>query len=210
MGRCATGRSVGTRELALAAFVVGCGPAVAGPHEVPEDTSTTSGNDASSGAEGPTTADTSTTSASSSGTTTDESTGAAGSSTGEAWTWQENSFSALRCEDGGIQLFVEIYLQREADFECVPPPDIDLDELVIVAIGSWDGEGGTFMIVDDGPVRVGWRLSETVTGSVTVEIERPFVPSWMAIDITTESGSLAGSVGLAACFAGGPPEPCDG
>ncbi|XXX72346.1 hypothetical protein WMF30_32330 [Sorangium sp. So ce134] len=96
------------------------------------------------------------------------------------------TFSRTSCEEGGLQLFVEIW--PDAVSACAPPPDVQ--DILVMGIGGWDGRPGTFIVgveMPQGTARALFGINE-VEGKITVE---PFVgtPSGLSWDLSVGSGS---------------------
>ncbi|XXY50947.1 hypothetical protein WME91_07355 [Sorangium sp. So ce269] len=114
---------------------------------------------------------------------------------GPSWTVPPGqTFSETSCEEGGLQLFVEIW--PDAGPACVPTPDVE--GVLLMVIGGWNGRPGTFIVgveMPQGTARAGFETGlDKVEGKITVE---PFVgtPSGISWDLSVGSGSTD----LAAC-----------
>ncbi|WP_437720446.1 hypothetical protein [Sorangium sp. So ce861] len=104
------------------------------------------------------------------------------------------TFSQTRCGGGGLVLFVEIW--PDAGSACAPPPELNPEDVLVMGIGGWDGQPGTFIVgveTPQGTARATMGIDE-VEGKITVE---PFVgtPSRLSWDLSVGSGSTD----LAAC-----------
>ncbi|WP_437995430.1 hypothetical protein WMF26_29525 [Sorangium sp. So ce185] len=91
-------------------------------------------------------------------------------------------------------LFVEIW--PDAASACVPSSNVNTEDVLVLGIGDWDGQPGTFVVdveTPRGTARARRGLDE-VEGEITVE---PFVgtPSGLSWDLSVGSGSTD----LAAC-----------
>lgn len=108
---------------------------------------------------------------------------------GLSWTVPPGqTYSHTSCEEGGLQLFVEIW--PDAGSACVPTPDVE--DVLVMAIEGWDGQPGTFIVgaeMPQGTAHASFDLGiDEVYGKITVE---PFVgtPSGLSWDLSVGSGS---------------------
>ncbi|WP_437605142.1 hypothetical protein WMF20_28670 [Sorangium sp. So ce834] len=97
-------------------------------------------------------------------------------------------FSQTSCGGGGLVLFVEIW--PDAVSACTPSPRLNPEDVLVVGIGGWDGQPGTFTVgveTPQGTARAMIGIDE-VEGTITVE---PFVgtPSGLSWDLSVGSGS---------------------
>ncbi|WP_437949559.1 hypothetical protein WME98_01185 [Sorangium sp. So ce296] len=98
------------------------------------------------------------------------------------------TFSQTRCGGGGLVLFVEIW--PDASSACVPSSNVNTEDVLVLGIGDWDGQPGTFVVDVETPrgIARARRGIDEVEGEITVE---PFVgtPSGLSWDLSVGSGS---------------------
>ena len=93
--------------------------------------------------------------------------------------------------DGTADLFVEIY---DFDVEgCVPPADLIVEDVLLVAVDDWDGESGVFEVgveTPRGQALAGRSFTEpgSVTGTVEIEVVAG-EPARLAWDLNIGAGT---------------------
>ena len=130
------------------------------------------------------------------------------SSTGETFTFSGDEVWWERmCGEDGATAWIELY-PGQADGECAPPPDIS-DNFVLILLQPWDGQGGTFVIDEDGPSRasIGTQFERPV-GEVTIEVSAPWQLSTAIVDLATPTASVSGTVDLSECGTSQIGDPC--
>jgi hypothetical protein len=202
-------------------FVVslgGCGPSSGDGDESDADTvgatstGAASADDAPGGTSSGAPTDDATTSSdpdTSDGTTTSS---ADGSSTGDGLLLPPGStISMVTCQDDGtVNWLVEVYFEMPP-LDCAPPPDVDIDTLLLVAIDEWDGQAGTYAVGPDGPAQAAMGLSppdEPAIGSITLDVSEPYHPILLELDFEQAGVSYQGALELAQCSYVSP-MPCD-
>jgi hypothetical protein len=117
-----------------------------------------------------------------------------------------SAISYVGCQDDGtVAWLAEIYVLEAID-GCVPPFDVDPQEILHIGISDWDGEAGVFTPGSDGSMAM-WH-TESLSGTVVVEVSAPYYPASIEYDLVGEVDQLTGSIDLEPCSFVDPP-PCD-
>jgi hypothetical protein len=132
--------------------------------------------------------------------------GAIGGSSAGLSVWPGQTYSNINCIDGESQLFIEIWPDTEAEVECVPSPEIDAAQVLVIGIEDWDFSAGVFPLDEETPHGTARAASgaspDFATGTLTIEpfVDVPGVISW-------DFDAASGSTDLSLCYRP-PSEPC--
>lgn len=109
----------------------------------------------------------------------------------------------------GPHLWIEAYLDDVGGPDCLPPPDLGLDD-VLVWISQWDGESGTFVFGDEHPhgAALG-NDDEPAEGTVRLEVAAPYALTSAHLDLSTSERAVTGDLDFSLCppHVGDPPCP---
>lgn len=131
----------------------------------------------------------------------DSGTASSGDTGAELITSPNNVYVELNCQDEAVLpiLYVEAFAFDEVLPACVPPADIDIDDVLVFVVRDWDGAAGVFEFGPDQPhsASVGFPSpQETPTGFVELFVAESYVPIAAHIEL---DGLLAGDLDFSVC-----------
>lgn len=114
----------------------------------------------------------------------------------------DDVFYILTCDpdEPDATLYIEVYLVETSAMNCVPPSAVEYDDVLLIALTDWDGTAGTYEFGDDPRTSASVAL-DTLYGTITVEVDSPYEPTWLDVDLAGPSQSFVGGLDFSRCSA---------